>query len=379
MRDVEVAIVGAGVIGLSIAVHLRERGVGPVLVLDRTGIGAGASGVQPGGVRRQWSMRAHCLLADESYRYYLELADRLSPAAEPVLEPCGYLFAAHSEAALGSLARNVALQNELGIPSEVIEPHRVAELVPGLDASSLTGAAWCGTDGYFDKPQGVVEGFADAAARLGAEVQLADVRALDPDGSAWRLELSTGEHVSASQVVVAAGYDSPALLAPLGVELPIAREPRYVFMSAPIRERLLEPLVISSERHFAAKQLANGRVITSDLRANGDPERERQAWRATVRAGVEELTPMLSFVAFDLLVDGIYDTTPDHTEILGPVAGLPGLWLAAGFSGHGFMMAPAVGRSLADWIAGDDPGEPATEFTLERFASGELGVETQVV
>jgi sarcosine oxidase subunit beta len=379
MRTVEVAIVGAGVIGLSIAVHLRERGAEPVLLLDRAGIGAGASGVQPGGVRRQWSTRGHCLLAQESYGYYLELADRLQPAAEPVLEPCGYLFTAHSEEALGRLAANVSLQNELGIPSEVIEPGRVAELVPGLDPSSLTGAAWCGTDGYFDKPQGVVEGFAEAAVRLGAEVRLADVRALDPEGSAWRLELSGGEHVSASNVVVAAGCDSPALLAPLGVELPIEREPRYVFMSAPIRERLLEPLVISSERHFAAKQLANGRVIASDLRANGDPEQERQAWRATVRAGVEELTPMLSFVAFDLLVDGIYDTTPDHTEILGPVGGRAGLWLAAGFSGHGFMMAPAVGRSLADWIAGGDPGEPATEFTLERFAAGELGIETQVV
>jgi sarcosine oxidase, subunit beta len=350
-RSVEVVIVGAGVIGLSIAVHLRERGIGPVLVLDRAGIGSGASGVQPGGVRRQWSTRAHCLLAQESYDYYLALDARLEPAASPVLEPCGYLFTAHSAGALAGLAANVALQSELGIPSEVIEPERVAELVPGLDASSLTGAAWCGTDGYFDKPQGVVEGFADAAARLGAVVELGEVRAVSPDGEGWRVELPSGD-LTASHVVIAAGYDSPALLAPLG---------------------------ISSERHFAAKQLANGRVIASDLRANGDPEREGQAWRATVRAGVEELTPMLSFVAFDLLVDGIYDTTPDHTEILGPVGGLPGLWLAAGFSGHGFMMAPAVGRSLAGWVAGEDPGEPATEFTLERFASGDLGVETQVV
>ncbi len=89
---------------------------------------------------------------------------------------------------------------------------------------------------------------------------------------------------------------------------------------------------------------------------------------------------MLSFVAFDLLIDGIYDTTPGHAAILGPVEGLPGLWLAAGFSGHGFMMAPAVGRALADWIDGADPGEGAAALGWSRFAVGsDLRLETQVV
>jgi sarcosine oxidase, subunit beta len=89
---------------------------------------------------------------------------------------------------------------------------------------------------------------------------------------------------------------------------------------------------------------------------------------------------MLSFVTFDLLVDGIYDTTPDHEAILGPVDGLPGLWLAAGFSGHGFMMSPAVGRALADWIGGANPGDAAAALGIARFADGsELRLETQVV
>jgi sarcosine oxidase, subunit beta len=92
------------------------------------------------------------------------------------------------------------------------------------------------------------------------------------------------------------------------------------------------------------------------------------------------LTPMLSFVPFELLIDGIYDTTPDHEAILGPADELPGLWLAAGFSGHGFMMAPAVGRALADWICDADPGEGAAVLGYSRFANGsDLRFETQVV
>ena len=295
-----------------------------------------------------------------------------------MLEECGYLFVAHSAETLAQLSANVALQNELGIPSEIIEPERVAEIVAGLDPSSLTGAAWCQTDAYFDKPQAVVEAFGEAAWRRGAELEIAEVREITRDGAGWRLQHAGGE-LRAQHVVVAAGYDSPSLLAPLGIDLPIVKEQRFLFLSRPVSERLLEPLLISAERRFAAKQLANGRVLASDLTANGDPVREQDTWRRTVRAGIEELAPMLSYVDFDLLVDGFYDTTPDHAEILGPVDGLPGLWLAAGFSGHGFMLAPATGHALAAWIAGDHPGEPATSLGLGRFASGALEVETQVV
>jgi sarcosine oxidase subunit beta len=377
----EVAVVGAGVTGLSAAFHLRERGVGPITLVDRSGVGAGASGVQPGGVRRQWGTPEHCLFAQESYAFWQELDARLDTRTHPVLEPCGYVFAAHSDTALATLQANVELQNELGVPSEIVAPDRLEELVPGLDASTLAGAAWCASDGYFDRPQAVVEAFADAALRRGAELRIAEVEAVVRDGDGWCLRLGDGGELRAQHVVLAAAWDTPALAGPLGLDLPIVREPRYVFLSDPIRERLLEPLLVAPEIGFAAKQLANGRVLASDLGASGDePGRMRDAWRQTVRRGVEQLTPMLSFVSFDLLIDGIYDTTPDHEAILGPVDGLPGLWLAAGFSGHGFMMAPAVGRALADWIGGDDPGEAAAALGWSRFANGsELRRETQVV
>jgi sarcosine oxidase, subunit beta len=376
----EVAIVGAGVTGLSIAFHLRERGVGRVIVLERSGVGAGASGVQPGGVRRQWATREHCLLAQESYVFWQELDARLDTRTHPVLEPCGYLFAAHSERVLTTLRANVELQNGLGVPSEIVSPAAAEELVPGLDASTLLGAAWCGTDGYFDRPQAVVEAFGDAAFRRGADLALAAVEELVPDGGGWLIRLASGDRIRAAHVVLAAGHETPALTAPLGLDLPIEREPRYVFLSEPIRERLLEPLVVASEIGLAVKQLANGRVLAGDLSASGDPAQLRDTWRRTVRRGIEELAPTLSFVAFDLLIDGIYDTTPDHEAILGPVHDLPGLWLAAGFSGHGFMMAPAVGRALADWICDADPGEGAGALAYSRFVDGsELRFETQVV
>jgi len=319
-----------------------------------------------------------CELAIESVAFYEQIDEHLEPTGKPKLDRCGYIFVADSDEALAGLDANVRLQNELGIPSLLVNADEAAELVPGLLTDGIVGAAYCAIDGYFDKPQAVVEGFAAAAQRAGALVELADVVGLAPDGSGWHVSLGTDTGLAAEQVVVAAGYGSPSLLQPLGIELPIEKEARYLFFSEPIRERLLEPLVVASERRFAAKQLANGRVLASDLDAGGDPESGAQHWRENVSDGIRSLLPVLEFVSFPILVEGFYDVTPDHQPILGRVPGLEGLWLATGFSGHGFMIAPAVGRVLADAICGNGDDSVTRELSLERF-SGELARERQIV
>lgn len=375
----DVAIIGAGITGLSVAWNLAQLSAQRVVVYERMGIGAEASGVQPGGVRQQWSTRVSCELAIESVAFYRNVAERLESTAKPVLERGGYLFVADTDASHARLAENVALQNRLGIPSRLVTGAEAAELVPGLVGDGIKGASFCAEDGYFDKPQGVVEGFAEAAVRAGAQIVRGDVVALEQDGGGWRLGFRDGTSVTAGCVVVAAGYGSPAVVASLGVELPIHKEARYLFFSTPIRERLLEPLVVAAERRFAAKQLADGRVLASDLGADGDPESGRRRWRETVARGVRSLLPHLEFVSFDLLVEGFYDVTPDHQPILGGVPGLDGLWLAAGFSGHGFMFAPAVGHRLAEAIGGATPHPSLQELSLGRFSGQELAPELQIV
>jgi len=372
--QVDVAVIGAGSTGLSLAFFLAERGA-DVLVLERSGVAAGASGVQPGGVRQQWATRVNCLLAHESLGFYRELGERLGCEVDARFEPCGYLFLAHSAQTLGELSANVALQNELAIASRILAPAEAGELVPGLQVSSLAGAAWNGEDGYFDRPQTVVEAFASAALERGARLEIADVRRLARDGSGWRLETSTGT-VNAAAVVVAAAAETPQLVEPLGVTVPIEPEARHLFLSEPIRERLLEPLVISAERQIAAKQLANGRVLASDLGASGE---DREAWRRRLTGELAELLPILSYVTYPVLASGDYDLTPDRQPVVGVVDGHPGLWLAAGFSGHGFMLAPAVGRRLAAAVAGEPLDELLEPFALQRFERGELDRERQLV
>lgn len=370
VRRAEVAVVGAGVTGLSIAWHLRRRDVA-VVVLERTGIAAGASGVQPGGVRQQWGTAVNCRLARESLDFYRRATELLDGPMELRFTPCGYLFLAHSKPALARLAANARVQAAAGVPSRIVSAEQAAELVPGLGVQTVAGASWCAEDGYVDRPQSLIE----ALAR-GTDVVIGDVAGIERDGG-WRLTTVAGESVAADAVVVAAGVDTPALLERLGIDPPIEPESRWLFLSDPIRERLVEPLVVSTERHFAAKQLANGRVLASDLSATGPSDADAPRWRGAVRAAIRELLPHLDYLDFTILTEGVYDVTPDRQAIIGPVD--EGLWIAAGFSGHGFMLAPAVGRIVAEALAGDGEDEALAILDPGRFAEGRLVPEPQVV
>src|SRR5262245_33949972 len=197
------AVVGAGVVGLAIARELARRGA-RVAVFERSGIGAGASGVQPGGVRQQWGTPIACRLARESAAFYADADARLDARVPLGFRRCGYLFLAHSEETLGRLAANVSVQHAERIPSRIVTAAEAAELVPGLQVATVAGGAWCADDGYFDRPQGVVEAFAQ-----GLDVRIQDVRALD--------------ELDADAVVVAAGADTTAVLP----GLPIEREDRW--------------------------------------------------------------------------------------------------------------------------------------------------------
>jgi sarcosine oxidase, subunit beta len=375
----DIAIVGAGVIGLSVAFHLAERDAGSIVVYERAGIGAGASGVQPGGVRQQWSTRLNCLMARDSLAFYSQLEERLSPRLDPGFRACGYVFVAHEPETFERLREDVATQNASGVPSRVAAADELRDLVPELEVAGVAGGSVCSEDGYFDHPQSVVEAFADAARRLGVVVAGGDVRSIEPIGSGWRLTLADDTQSDADRTIVAASVDTPSLLRPLGADLPIVAENRWLFFSDPIPERLLDPLVVAVDRRVAAKQLADGRVLASDLSAIDADDGDADTMRRHVKQAAVELFPRFEYVALPLLVRGVYDVTPDRQAIVGPVPGNEGLFVAAGFSGHGFMMAPEIGRGVAAMVMGEPPGETLVHLRPDRFATGELSYESAVV
>jgi sarcosine oxidase subunit beta len=375
----DIAVVGAGVTGLSVAWHLSANESRSVVLLDGTGVGAGASSIQPGGVRRQWGTPMSCRLAIESFGFYEEFDRHLSPSVSPGLNKCGYLFVAESQAGLAQLEQGVELQNSEGVASRLVDADEAGELVPGLQAEGIAGAAWFDQDGYFDRPLAVIGAFNEAALKRGVTYVDQNVTEVERKGSSWSLTLSDGNAVSAATVVLATAYDTPELLAPLGVEIPIVKEPKYLFYSNPISQRLLDPLAVFVDRHFAAKQLADGSVLASDLSAEGDPAAHKSEWYQHIKESIRERLPVLDLVSFPVLVEGFYDVTPDRQPLVGPVRGHDGLWVAAGLNGRGLMMAPAIGRLVSEAIETGGLPEPLPELSLERFDVDHLTPEPQVV
>jgi len=328
-QRLDVAVVGAGVIGLAIARELHGRGV-RVAVFERTGIGAGASGVQPGGVRQQWGTPVACRLARESAGFYAN-ADALLESTVPlgfsrVRVPVRCAYGSDSRAP-GRQRRGAERRRRPLTPRHADE---AAELVPGLREDTITGGAWCAEDGYFDRPQAVVEAFG-----RGLDIRIGAIDSLDRSSQTWwssrrvprrpiccsrsestyRSNARTASSSSASRS--ASGYSTPSSF-PLSAALPPS--------------------------NWATEGCLQAILAHEATRRNGRP-----GGPTCVRESKSSSLP-LAYVPFPVLVRGEYDVTPDHQPILGRVG--DGLYVAAGFSGHGFMIAPAVARIVADAVTG---------------------------
>ena len=391
VRTADVVIVGGGAIGCSIAWQLTQRGLTDVVLLERRSLASGATGVCPGGVRQQFEGEADCLWARWSVKEFWEQINPILEPAHPFhFERSGYLFLAHSEELLQRFAGNVALQNGLGIPSLLVSPEEAADIVPGLHRSGLVGGAFCAEDGFLEDCHGITNLLAQRAEERGARVLIEEAVRVEALGPGWQVTTrpapsggkskapsvqahagpGDGSDASATlhceRVVLAAGVDSVPLAADLGVELPIVAQRRRLAFTVEHGERVMPPLVVAPALAFAGKQLESGGFYIGWLGETG--EEPELVFTEKALAGGAALLPLFADLPVRRVLAGTYDTTPDHRPIVGEVDGYPGLFVAAGFSGHGFMIAPAVGASVAGAIVGEPPELPMGPFLLSRFA-----------
>lgn len=365
MQTVDVAIVGGGVMGCSLAFHLAARGVRSGVVFERKHVASGATGVCPGGIRQQFEGEAECRLAQRSLRFFEQANERLQPEDPFFLERSGYLFLAESDAVLDRFRRNVAMQNGLGIPSQIVSPREIHEIVPALVTDGLLGGAFCAEDGFLEDCDGISHRMLRIARDAGFTLALQEVVSVTREGNAWRVATASDAWL-AKQVVIAAASESKALVSrACAVELPIVCEPRRLAYTEPRPGGMMNPLVVALERSFAGKQLLNGVFYLGWLAEQ--PEADDLTFIEKALTAGTTLLPTLGELGVRRVVTGTYDNTPDHRPILGEMA--EGLFLAAGFSGHGFMLAPAVGEILAQLMVTGEADPVLRDFALERFSA----------
>jgi sarcosine oxidase, subunit beta len=351
-----IVVAGAGAMGASIAYHLVERGAGEVVLADRGEIAGGSTGKAMGGVRQQFSTAAEVRLAQASIRFFEELGP-------PLFEQVGYLFLASSEEGLAALETRRELQAELGVPVERIDPDRVGELAPGVFAGDILGGVFCPTDGVADPPA-VTRELVRRAVALGVEVR----------------EHTAADDLSADVRVIACGPWSAEAAARFDVDLPVRPLCRQLLTTEPLAglpQRL--PMTLETESSFHFRRRGDRLVI-----AMVDPE-PRWGFEASVDASLfsdrlarlKHRYPPAGETAIGNAWAGLYDMTPDAHPIIGPVA--DGLFVACGFSGHGFMQSPAVGRALAEEILEGGSSFDLSPYRLDRFAANAVFPEEVVL
>jgi sarcosine oxidase subunit beta len=359
-------IIGGGIIGASIAYYLTQLDCSNIILLEKDHLASKATGVCPGGIRQQWSNEQACLYARESVRFFENLSEELEPEFPLPFLQTGYLFLAHQETTLESFRKNVALQNRLEIDSRLISPQEAVELVPGLAEEGLIGAAFCPSDGFLEDSDGLTQVLVNRAKDKGARVRLEPATEIEVEGDRIAGVRTPSARIETRIVVNAAGCDSPELARPLGLELPITVERRRLIYMDRIRERVIEPLVAAMDVGWAGKQLIDGVIYMGYLRETSE-HLDDWAYTERVVEKAVEVMPSLEEMKVKRLVDGPYDTTPDGHAFLGGVLGLEGYFQAAGFSGHGFMLSPAVGRVMAEMILEREPSLPVEPWSFERF------------
>jgi glycine/D-amino acid oxidase-like deaminating enzyme len=377
-------VIGGGVIGVAIAYHLARLGQRRVLLLDRGRLGEGTTAQSSCILRTHYTVPENVLLAQAAWRVYEDFAAYLDDRdADCGLVRCGYLIAAPAGEKSAALAEALAAQRRFGIHAEAIDAGAARRLLPiaTFGDDELIGYE---PDAGFADAYLVTSAFARSARRLGVTVrENTAVTGLRLGGGRASGVVCGNETIDADRVICVQNVWSGELARWTGVALPLAIE-RHSVMSLetrsapytramPVFKDLDTPGLLYCRSYGGAQMLVSEGTPGQAL-ASPDTEQADVPLDKVVEVGEQVAGRFPAYAEAGLASSwtGLYDVTPDWNPVLGPHPEIDGLWLAYGFSGHGFKLAPAVGLLLAQAVLGQPGVVPIDTFSLARFAQGRL-------
>lgn len=377
----KVVIVGAGVSGLFIAYELVKKGVKDVVIIDSGYPGSGASLRNLGCFRSSFTSPEHVILMKESISLWLKLRDELGMK----LEQRGYLWVARKPETVNAFKKLVDFHHQYGIPTRIIDVDEVKNIEPNINSNIVAGAMIDPTAGRMP----ILENFVNLYLKvksLGVKIlPYTTALKLEASGSKVVKVVTTRGEMQSDYFVIAAGGASAKLVKTIGVDIPIVDVPRHPLVTEPYSETIKSGLIIDWDTPGSPHITQNEHgsfILARDL--EDTPEVSIYSQRVDAFSHIVkplvELLPFLAKVNIVRYWMGYYDMTPDHHPIYGPLPPYENLYIAAGFSGHGVMMAPVTGKLIASWILDGKPYiDIANNLTVERFKTGRLVKELAVI
>lgn len=383
MKTYDAIVIGAGVIGTSVAYHLARLGCTNVLVLDRTQIGAGTTSQSSGILRTHYSVIENVRLAQASWRIFNDFSNYLQDEeASAGLVKSGYLIAAPEGAKLSPLRAALEAQRAQGIQVDLLDAHQAASLLPiaRFDDAALIGYE---PEAGFADAYLVATSFARAARRLGVKIKegVEVHKLIVENGRVAGVETSEGSF-HAQTVVSVQNIWSTDIERWTGIKSPVKAErhavlalegPEAYTFKMPVYKDLGSPGMLYC-RSYGGNQMLVSEGIVGETLAAPDNEQGDISMDYMVEVGeqVAERFPSFETAGVASSWTGVYDVTPDWNPVLGRLPELPGLVVGYGFSGHGFKLSPAVGLVLAQSALGLKTEVDIEPYALERFRTGGL-------
>lgn len=383
MAHHDVIVIGAGVIGASVAFHLASLGAKSVLVLDRAQIGAGTTAQSSGILRTHYSVPENVELARRSWQVFDRFAQYLDDAeASAGLVKCGYLIAAPEGNKLAPLRASLATQQAMGIPLQLLSADEAGQRLPicRFDDAALIGFE---SEAGFADAYLVATGFARAARRRGVKIlEGVEVQMLlREQGNVVGVQTSQGRF-DAPTVISAQNIWATEIERWTGIETPVRAErhtvlalegPQAYSFAMPVYKDLGSPGMLYCRSYGGAQMLVSEGIAGQPL-ATPDNEQGDVPMDRVAEIGAQAAARFPSFESAGLASSwtGVYDVTPDWNPVLGRLPDVPGLLVAYGFSGHGFKLSPAVGRVLAQEALGLPTDLSLAPYAHERFRTGRL-------
>jgi len=376
----EHVIIGGGIAGCSLAYFLAKKGVKDIVLLEKDYLASKETGICPGGIRQQHTNELCARLAKKSVDdFFGRIDEELRPEYPLPFIQSGYMFLAHTENTLKGYRENVEEQNRWGIPSQMLAPHETLDMVPGISPEGLLGAAFCGTDGFLEDSHGLTQLLGKRIREMGGRILFEEAIDIKVRSEKIVGVQTPKRTIETESVINAAGCESPKVSDWVGIPLPIEIQKRRLLYTTRIEERFLEPLVVAFDRGWAGKQLREGNVYMGYLREADESLSDHRYTEKCVELALHMMPGKMAELRVLKIQEGHYDTTPDGQPILGRVSGREGYTLMTGFSGHGYMLAPAIGMVLSEVLTGQRPSLDIRGLHLERFQKAHMDREKLVI
>lgn len=364
--EVDVAIIGGGLVGSSAALALAGMGLS-VALLDKGFCGAGASGVNYGGVRRQGRPAEQLPLSQRSHAIWPELKARIGIDGE--FERSGHLKLARNEADMAALEAYAEATAAHGLALELIGHNGLKERF-GWISGDVIGASFSPGDGHAN-PRLVAAGFAAAARRAGVEVlEETPVLGFTPSGGGFALETATGMAIRARHLVNSAGAWADRFAEMAGEPVPLSRIYPSMIVTEPLPP-LMSANIGMEGGGIYARQAHRGNCVVGGERGqpldNPDFSRPTAEGARAIMNRTAAYFPGLRHAQAIRFWSGTEAAMPDRNPVLGPSDTMPGLIHAFGFTGAGFQLAPGVGEVVAEIIRDGRTTTPIDAFSIRRF------------